>query len=128
MNILHFEYSDFFKMVMSDMVNRCGHHYESKSEGLHCLDILSQRSIDLIITGLELSDEKGEQMIKALNNSRYSKIPILIITSLDTENLQTRLKGLKFSDYIIKEQLTYEVLTQCLDRIEDEIELQSEFA
>lgn len=121
MKILHFEYSDFFRRVVHDMALRSGHAYYDSNKGDDLFKILAHDEIDVILTGMELSDMSAEEMIKNLKNSKYKNIPVVILTSSEVENLNKRLKGLDFYDFIIKEQLTLELLNQVLSRIYDKI-------
>ncbi|GAU79755.1 response regulator [Fusibacter sp. 3D3] len=122
MRILHFEYSDFFRRVVHDLVLRSGHAYFETKQGSELFRILAHDEIDVIFTGMELSDMSGENLIKELKNSKYKSIPIIILTSSEVENLNKRLKGLDFYDFILKEHLNLDSLNTLLDRIEDMIE------
>lgn len=121
MNILHFEYSSFFKNYVRDLVERSGHNYLSSSQGDALFNQLALHDVDIIITGLELSDMRGEELISSLQASKFKSIPVVIITSAAVENLTARLKGIKFDDFILKENLNFDSFTKCIDRIEDSI-------
>ncbi|MDK2867948.1 MAG: two-component system, cell cycle response regulator [Clostridiales bacterium] len=121
MNILHFEYSDFFKRFVKDLVDNAGHTYIHTNRGEMLFNLLAHYDIDLIITGMELSDMTGEQLIQSLRTSKFKHIPIVIITSATVENINKRLRGVKFDDVILKENLTFDSFTKCIDRIEDDL-------
>lgn len=122
MRILHFEYSDFFRRVVHDLVLRSGHAYFDSRQGNDLFKILAHDEIDVIFTGMELSDMSGEELIKELKSSKFCTIPIVILTSSEVENLNKRLKGLDFYDFILKENLNIDTLNNVLDRIEDMME------
>ncbi len=124
MRILHFDYSDFFRRVVHDLILSSGHAYFNSNQGADLYHILAHDEIDVIFTGMELSDMSAEDLIRDIKNSKYKNIPIVILTSSEVENLNKRLKGIPFYDFILKEQLTADLLNQVLDRIEDMLELQ----
>lgn len=119
MTILHFEYSDFFRRYVEDLVEKTGHQYVYESKGEMLFNHLAHDDIDLIITGMELVDMCGEDLIHDLQTSKFKEIPIIVITSANADNIKRRLKGLKFNDLILKEQLNFDTLAKCIDRIED---------
>ncbi|MBF4695997.1 response regulator [Fusibacter ferrireducens] len=122
MRILHFEYSDFFRRVVHDLVLRSGHAYFETKKGSDLFRILAHDEIDVIFTGMELSDMSGENLIQDLKESKFKSIPVVILTSSEVDNLNKRLKGLDFYDFILKENLNIDTLNNILDRIEDMLE------
>ncbi len=120
MHILHLEYSAFFRKIIKEMIIESGHSPVESKYGSDVFKILAQTDIALIITGFELADMTGEELIENLRGSRYSDIPIVIITSLEVEEVKERLKGIKIQDYILKQDLTPERFNNCIDRILEE--------
>lgn len=118
MRILHFEYSEFFRRIVHDMAVRQGFDYVGTSYGGDLFKHLSKQDFDVVFTGMELSDMRVEVLLNELSSSKYSYLPIVILTSSNVEDIKTRLKHLKFNDLILKEMLTIEVLTNCINRIE----------
>lgn len=118
MRILHFEYSEFFRKVVHDMSIREGHDYIPSSTGKNVVALLDKNKVDVIFTGMELSDISAEQLIDALSNSPYNKIPVVIITSSEVQDITHRLKNLKFSDFILKENLNLDTFGKCLRKIQ----------
>ena len=123
MRILHFEYSDFFRRVVHDLVLRSGHAYLETNQGSDLFRILAHDEIDVIFTGMELSDMSAENLIQELKDSKYKSIPVIVLTSSEIDNLNKRLRGLDFYDFILKENLNIDSLNTVLDRIEDMLEL-----
>ncbi|MBE0449206.1 MAG: response regulator [Clostridia bacterium] len=117
MRILHFEYSDFFRRVVHDMTVREGHDYIQSSTGKNLISLLDRNEVDVIFTGMELSDITAEQLIDALSKSSYSKIPVVIITSSGVQDITHRLKNLNFFDFILKENLNLDIFAKCLRKI-----------
>ena len=117
MRILHFEYSDFFRRVVHDMALRQGYDYVDSRDGKDLFKMLSKHDFDVILTGMELADMRVEELLSELDNSKYRDLPVVIITSTEVNNIHTRLKHLKFNDFILKESLNVDVLDKCLKRI-----------
>lgn len=119
MQILHLEYSTFFRKIVSEMIMESGHTPVESKYGSDVFKILAQHDIAMIVTGFELADMTGEELVNNMRNSRYAHIPIVIITSLEIGEVKSRLKGLKIDDCILKQDLTPERFNRCVDRILD---------
>lgn len=119
MQILHLEYSTFFRKIVSEMIMESGHTPLESKYGSDVFKILAQHDVAMIITGFELADMTGEELVKNMRESRFSDIPIVIITSLEVAEVKERLKGLKIDDCILKQDLTPERFNRCVDRILD---------
>jgi len=117
MRILHLEYSGFFRKMVKELIISSGHTPFESKYGSDVFKILAQTDIDLIITGLELADMTGEELVEHLRNSRYGHVPIVLITSLEVDEVRQRLKGLKIDDYILKQDLNQDRFESCIDRI-----------
>ena len=120
MHILHLEYSGFFRKIVKELILESGHSPIESKYGSDVFKILAQTDISLIITGFELADMTGEELIRSMRNSRFSDIPIVVITSLETSEVRERLKGLDIQDVILKQDLTPERFNSCIDRILEE--------
>lgn len=118
MKILHFEYSDFFRRVVHDMALRLGYDYIGTSNGDDLFKILAKHDIDVIFTGMELSDMNAESLISNIKSSKFDFLPIVILTSSEIADIHKRLKGIEFSDFIVKENLTIQSLKKCVNRFE----------
>ena len=116
-HILHLEYSGFFRKIVKELILESGHSPIESKYGSDVFKILAQTDISLIITGFELADMTGEELIRSMRNSRFSDIPIVVITSLETSEVRERLKGLDIQDVILKQDLTPERFNSCIDRI-----------
>lgn len=116
MRILHFEFSEFFRRFVHDLSVRLGYDYIGTDSGENAFKLLAKHDVNVIITGMELSDMHAEQLIEELKSSKYSDLPVVILTSSEIANIHKRLKGLEFSDFILKESLTIETLKKCVQR------------
>lgn len=117
MRVLHFEYSDFFRKVVHDMALRLGIDYMESNAGSNLFKLLSKNDVDVIITGMELSDMNIETLLSELRDSKYKSLPVIILTSSDVENITKRLKSLIFTDFILKENLTLDLFHQTITQV-----------
>lgn len=117
MRVLHFEYSDFFRKIVHDMAVRKGIDYIESNSGSDLFKLLSKYEVDIIVTGMELSDMSVESLLNDLFDSKYRSLPVIILTSSDVENITKKLKNLKFNDFILKENLTPELFQQTLTNV-----------
>ena len=118
MRILHFEFSDFFRRVVHDMAIRLGYDYIGTSNGEDLFKILAKHDIDVIFTGMELSDMDAEHLISNIKASKYIDMPIVILTSSEIADIHKRLKGIEFNDFVMKENLTINAFKKCIARFE----------
>ncbi len=118
MRILHFEFSEFFRRFVHDLSVRLGYDYIGTDSGDNAFKLLAKHDVNIIFTGMELSDMPAEQLIEELKSSKYSELPVVILTSSEIANIHKRLKGLEFSDFILKESLTIESFKKCVQRFE----------
>lgn len=124
LKILHLERSDLFRKVMKELVCRCGHQVVSVSTRTDARGRLAEGNIDLIVTGLELEDCRGEDFIRELNSSaEYRSLPIIVVTSTDSIEMRERLFALGVVDYMLKGDLDEERFHRYFDTLAAEDEL-----
>jgi len=89
------------RLIISNILNDC-EHYEA-CDGLEALEALHNNQIDLIILDINMPRMNGFEVLEALkNDTRLSKIAVIILTNYDeTEN---EIKGLSLGavDYVRK--------------------------
>ncbi len=116
MRILHFEFSDFFRRIVHDMSLRLGYDYIGTSRGEELLKLLEKNEVDVIFTGMELSDMDAEHLISNIKASKFANIPIVILTSNEIAESHKRLTGIEFNDFIVKDNLNVNTLKKCVLR------------
>ncbi|MEW5818896.1 MAG: response regulator transcription factor [Cyanobacteriota bacterium] len=98
-------YVDDEPNYLKDVLPMYGYELEIAQDGMQALQILSNRDhkFDLIILDVVMPKMDGWEVLKTLRkDSFYKDIPIVMLTSLDSE--QKEVLGLKFGadDYITK--------------------------
>lgn len=99
------------------MLVEAGFNPISIKSGKDIYKILATEDIDVVLTGLELADMTGEELIEDLRNSKFGDLPIIVVTGSEVSEVRHRLKGLFIDDFILKTQLTQERLAESLERV-----------
>jgi len=90
---------------LADVLPTFGYEVQVAYDGLQALQVLTNRDhdIDLVILDVMMPNMDGFETLKVIRNKDYlEKLPIIMLTAVDTE--QKQIFGLKFGadDYIIK--------------------------
>ncbi|MDA3940594.1 MAG: response regulator [Spirochaetia bacterium] len=84
------------RMIIKRCIEMAGFfdlEYFEAEDGLQGLTILDSEKVDLIITDLKMPKMGGKTFIRKLKSSEDKKdIPIVVVSSLDNEILEARLK------------------------------------
>jgi len=91
MYVLHADNSRFFRKVLKVFLSELGVDSDSYDNGDDVLNEVGNRKVSCVITGLELADMKGEELIKQLVFSGHS-MTIIAVTSSEND---TRKNGLE---------------------------------
>lgn len=78
--------------------------------------ILEREHIDLLITGLELQDAHGEDLVKFANGLERDNLYVVVVTSDDTMEVRERMFSLGVVDYLLKKDFASGMLEEYLER------------
>lgn len=117
LSVLHVDYNFFYKEIIKDMVKKRKIQYLSVPTPNEAFDVLKNNKIDIIMTALEFKDGKGEDFIKALNESSYKDIPIIVVSAKDDMEIKKKVFDLGAIDFIHKSRFL-EGLKNYIDRFE----------
>lgn len=86
----------------------------SVADGMEALEKLPQMNVDLVITDLNMPNVDGFELIKCIReNEEYSNIPIIILSSLSSQDEVNRGLSIGANSYLIKpfdpSRILYEV-------------------
>jgi len=93
MYVVHVDNSGFFRKVMKVFLSELGLECKGYERGEDVLDAVEARKVSCVITGLELLDMSGEELIKRLMFASYS-MTIIAVTGSDDEDRAQRLAEL----------------------------------
>lgn len=114
--ILHVERSSFFQKIIRDILKPQGFDLKQASSVKDALEILAQNDVDLVMTGIELDDGKGQDLIKEMNLLGHQK-PTIVITGSESLAMRQELFSLGVTDYLVKQDLTDERLIHYIRNI-----------
>jgi len=88
MKVIHVDNSVFFRKVMKSFLMELGVDSENYNCGEDVLDVIGNHKVSCVITGLELPDMSGEDLIKQLLFSGHSMTIIAVTGSENDERAQ----------------------------------------
>ena len=88
MYVIHADNSSFFRKVIKIFLSELGVDSEGFDHGEDVLDVIGTRKVSCVITGLELADMTGEELIKQLIYSGHSMTIIAVTGSQDEARIQ----------------------------------------
>ena len=81
-HVIHADNSEFFRKLMKSYLSEKGLESESFDKGEDAVNAIADGRASFIITGMELSDMTGEELLKRLMVLQ-KKTPIIVVTSSD---------------------------------------------
>lgn len=101
-----------FRHMLSEI--KCPTFQVTWVEELHAsLDLLNSGSIDVIVLDLSLPDSVGATTFSRLHGL-YPKLPVVVLTGLDDDDLGFAIVQAGAQDYLIKGQVTGPLLSRAL--------------
>ncbi|MDR1840066.1 MAG: response regulator [Treponema sp.] len=88
MYVLHADNSGFFRKVMKLFLAELGVDSDNFERGEDILDKVGTRNVSCVITGLELPDMNGEELIRQLLFTGHSMTIIAVTSSDDDERIR----------------------------------------
>ena len=88
MYVVHVDNSGFFRKVMRMFLSELGIQSDSFDRGEDVLDAVEARKVSCVITGLELLDMSGEELIKKLFFATHAMTIIAVTSSDDDVRIQ----------------------------------------
>jgi FixJ family two-component response regulator len=92
-SVVHVDNSKFFRKVMTAFLAGLGMSCESYELGEDVLDAVHTRKVSCVITGLELADMSGEDLIRQLLFSAHP-MTIIAVTAIGDDERIERLANL----------------------------------
>ena len=115
--VLQLESGNLFRQIVKKLIEPRGYEVIATDISTVAFTILEENKISLIITGNELADISGEDFITILSKSKYSNIPVIVLTSTDSLELRTKLFSMGIVDYILKKDVNTAKLSNYFDSL-----------
>jgi len=87
-HIIHVDNSRFFRKAMKFFLAELGLESVDFDRGADAMTAVSGGKVSCLITGLELPDMRGEELIAQLDLSRYPMTVIAVTASADDERVK----------------------------------------
>ena len=100
-HVIHVDNSEFFRKLMRSFLSEKGLECESFEKGEDAVNAVADGRATFVITGLELPDMSGEELLKRLM-TLPQKTPIIVVTSSDIAAKNKRLEALGVKAIILK--------------------------
>lgn len=103
--------------MIKDIAMQSGLIHFGAESAEDALELLGDEKIDLIITGLELSDISGEEFIEKLRRTQFNGIPVMVISSSDSIEDYEKMFSLGVVDFIHKKDISFERFNRYIQSI-----------
>jgi len=88
MYVIHADNSGFFRKVLKVFLAELGIDSDGFDNGDDVLNEIGNRKVSCVITGLELSDMTGEELIRQLQYSGHSMTIIAVTSSVNEDRIK----------------------------------------
>ena len=92
-HVVHVDNSEFFRKLMKSFLSEKGLECESFEKGEDAISAVADSRVSFIITGMELADMTGEELLKRLMVLPH-KTPVVVVTSSDDPAKHKRAQAL----------------------------------
>ena len=101
-----------------NILQAAGYQVTVAHDGQHALDILTQSmSFDAIVTDIEMPHVDGLELCRRVRQSATPDLPILVVTSLNTDDEKKRALNAGADEYIMKSQFEQNSFLECIRRL-----------
>ena len=100
-HVIHVDNSEFFRKLVKSFMAEKGLECESFEKGEDAVQAVADGRASFVITGLELPDMGGEELLKRFI-TLPQKTPVIVITSSDVAVKLNRIKALGVKAIIMK--------------------------
>ncbi|MDR0442290.1 MAG: response regulator [Treponema sp.] len=100
-HVIHADNSEFFRKQMKTYLTEAGLDSENFERGEDIVKAAKEGKASFVITGLELSDMSGEELLKRLM-VLPKKIPVIVVTSNEDAARTKRIEALGVKATILK--------------------------
>lgn len=110
-SILLAEGDRFLSKVISNKLLRNGFEVSLANDGIEALNKIKTENFDLVLLDLTLTKKSGLEVLTDLRRDKKIKVPIVVLLNLNTTSDIEKIKKLGITDYIVKSDLSIDMLT-----------------
>ncbi|HUJ79841.1 MAG TPA: chemotaxis protein CheW [Nitrospiria bacterium] len=118
--ILFVEDSTFFRGLLKPCLELNGYEVVEAADGQEAIDRLADHAVDLVLSDIDMPRMNGYQMAKKIRSMPgFSELPMIALTSLESEADRARGREAGFSDYQAKfdREAILEAIHRCLAKV-----------
>lgn len=106
-----------------NILQAAGYQVTVAHDGQHALEVLTQSgSFDAIVTDIQMPQIDGLELCRRVRQSATPDLPILVVTSLNTEDEKKRALNAGADAYIMKSQFEQNSFLECIRRLSGNID------
>ena len=68
------------RAALCDTLSLAGYKIETASDGLAALEVLQRKSVDMVITDIQMPEMDGHQLLKRIK-SQWQELPVMLMTA-----------------------------------------------
>ena len=99
--VVHVDNSDFFRKLMKSFLSEMGMECESFERGVDAINAVADGEAAFVVTGLELPDMSGTDLLKRLV-TLPQKVPVIVVTSNNETAIHKSIEALGVRAVILK--------------------------
>lgn len=103
-SLLHIDNNFFYKEILMNISKDRDFQYFSAKTPEKAFEIICKHDIDIIITGLEFQDVRGEAFIKSLIQKKHRTTPVIVLSATEDDAIKNRLFELGVTEYLTKDK------------------------
>ena len=130
MSFKHFNLKKHFKRILLTMkiliaedepmilktlclyLGRAGFTVVTAPDGKSAMDLFEREQPDMVVTDLMMPFADGMELISFIRNDQYSKVPIIVVSTVGLENSVISALKLGANDYVVKPLRLNEVVAR----------------
>jgi two-component system, sensor histidine kinase ChiS len=102
MKILVVDDDDFVLETIRKTLSAEGYEVITASNGVDAVDLMEHKHFDLIISDIMMPKMSGLSLLDIINRHYFSKMPVILISSLDKAEIILSALGMGAADFILK--------------------------
>lgn len=102
MNILIIEDEKLSLRTFKHCIELMGHNYYLAENGMEAINMIRQHKIDFIFSDILMPGISGLSLVSVLRNTYLMKIPIVMVSSLNSKYLEEAVEKTGANDFIRK--------------------------